>query len=111
MSRKRALIILLLFFSSVNAFAHAAGPPQKDESFGLFFMEFQRALVTDDKEKMERLRKRSPLRESQPGSTRKPTSSTGMLRILNTHWILFVSRAEASNSWGCPRGCVEDCPF
>jgi len=52
MSRKRVLIILLLFFSSVEAIAHAAGPLQKDESFDLFFKDFQKALVTDDKEKM-----------------------------------------------------------
>jgi hypothetical protein len=52
MSRKRVLIVLLLFFSSMGAFAHAVGPPQKDESFALFFKDFQKALATDDKEKM-----------------------------------------------------------
>lgn len=49
---KRVWIILLLFFSAVGAFAYAAGPPRQDESFGLFFKDFQKALVTDDKEKI-----------------------------------------------------------
>jgi hypothetical protein len=52
MTRKRVLIILLLFFSSVGVFAYAADPARKDESFGLFLKDFQKALVTDDKEKM-----------------------------------------------------------
>ncbi len=52
MTGKRVLIILLLFFASVGAFAYAAGPAQKDGSFGLFFKDFQKALVSDDKEKM-----------------------------------------------------------
>ncbi|MHC1742917.1 MAG: hypothetical protein AB9873_07780 [Syntrophobacteraceae bacterium] len=52
MTRKRVLIILLVFFSSVGAFAYAADPARKDESFGLFLKDFQKALVTDDKEKM-----------------------------------------------------------
>lgn len=52
MARKRVVIVLLLFCFSVGAFAFAAGPAPKDESFGLFFKDFQKALAADDKETM-----------------------------------------------------------
>ena len=52
MTRKQALTILLLFFSWLGTLSYAAGPAGKDESFGLFFKDFQKALAADDKEKM-----------------------------------------------------------
>lgn len=52
MTTKRVLIILLLFCLSMGAFAFAAGPAPKDESFGLFFKDFQKALAANDKEMM-----------------------------------------------------------
>lgn len=52
MTMKQILIILLFFFLSAEAFAFAAGPPPKDETFSLFFSDFQKAVASGDKEKL-----------------------------------------------------------
>ena len=55
MTKKRVLIVLLLSFLSIGALAFAAGPARNDDSFGLFFRDFRKAVDTDDKEKMASL--------------------------------------------------------
>ncbi|MGA2226238.1 MAG: hypothetical protein ABSH41_17515 [Syntrophobacteraceae bacterium] len=55
MTKKRVLIVLLLFFLAIGALAFAAGPARNDDSFGLFFRDFKKAVDTDDKEKMASL--------------------------------------------------------
>lgn len=55
MTKKRVLIVLLLFFLAIGALAFAAGPARNDDSFGLFFSDFKKAVDTDDKEKMASL--------------------------------------------------------
>jgi hypothetical protein len=52
MTTKRILIVLLFFFFSAGVLAFAAGPPPKDETFGLFFADFQKAVASGDKEKV-----------------------------------------------------------
>jgi hypothetical protein len=45
-------MILLLFFFSAGAFAFAADLTPKDEDFGRFFGDFQKAVASGDKEKV-----------------------------------------------------------
>jgi len=52
MTMRRTLIILLLFLFSTGAFVFAADLAPKDESFGRFFGDFQRAVGSGDKEKV-----------------------------------------------------------
>jgi hypothetical protein len=52
MTMRRTLIILLLFLFSTGAFVFAVDLAPKDESFGRFFSDFQRAVSSGDKEKV-----------------------------------------------------------